>query len=132
MICPRCQTDACRRSHRSGAIDLMGSLFGLRPWRCRACELRFYAWKVPIPYAFYVHCPKCGRLDLQRIARERVDEGMFRWFQRVLGVSAYRCDPCRTRFFSSRLHRRILPVPIDAAIKQSSRHHEHHTSSHAQ
>ncbi len=102
MICPRCQSDACRRSHRSGAADLFCSLFVLRPWRCRACELRFFAWKVPIRYALYVHCPKCGKMDMQRIARERVDEGMFLWLKRIIGFKAYRCDPCRTRFFSTR------------------------------
>jgi hypothetical protein len=132
MICPRCQTDACRRSHRSGAIDLFFSLFGLRPWRCRGCELRFFAWKVPIPYAFYVHCPKCGNMDVQRIARERVDEGLFLWIQRILGIKAYRCDPCRTRFFSVRIYRRILPVPVDLAIKHSSRHSTSHSTSQTQ
>ena len=59
---------------------------------------------------------------MQRIARERVDEGMFLWLKRIIGFKAYRCDPCRTRFFSTRVYRRILPVPADLAMKRSSRH----------
>lgn len=122
MLCPRCQSDACRRSHRGGVFDLFCSIFGLRPWRCRACEARFYAWKVPIFYEQYVHCPKCGNFDLQRISRERVDEGSFLGTRRVLGFNAYRCDPCRTRFFSVRRFHRIVPVTPEQLPTHSRRH----------
>jgi hypothetical protein len=71
-------------------------------------------------------------MDVQRIARERVDEGLFLWIQRILGIKAYRCDPCRTRFFSVRIYRRILPVPVDLAIKHSSRHSTSHSTSQTQ
>jgi hypothetical protein len=33
-----------------------------------------------------------------------------RWF----GFPAYRCDPCRHRFFRARQFRRILPAMMDA------------------
>ena len=90
--------------------DYSLGLTGLRPWRCRTCERRFYAWAVPIRYAAYAHCRRCGNLDLQRIARDKVTEGWFRWAKRLLGFRAYRCSPCRYRFFSLRLHRRIVPT----------------------
>jgi hypothetical protein len=120
MICPRCQSEACRRSRRRGVGDLFFTLFGLRPWRCRTCEARFYAWKVPVSYVRYAHCPKCGNFDLQRISRERVDEGSFLALQRILGFSAYRCDPCRTRFFSVLTFHRIVPVPPERVTSQST------------
>ena len=109
LICPSCQSDSCRRSKRRGIWDYIVGVTGLRPWRCRACEARFYAWVVPISYAAFVHCPQCGNLDVQRISREHVSGG-FAWLKRLLHFPAYRCDPCRHRFFSLRQHRRILPV----------------------
>jgi len=89
------------------------TLFGLRPWRCRSCEDRFYAWKVAAVYARHAHCPKCGNFDLQRVSRERVDEGYLLWPRRLLGFHAYRCDPCRTKFFSVRKLHRIVAAPSE-------------------
>jgi hypothetical protein len=109
MICPECQSELTRRSHRRGIVDLMLTFSGLRPWRCRSCEERFYAWQVPMAYSLYAHCPRCGNFDLQRISRDRVDEGAFRWVERLLGFAAYRCDPCRMRFFSVLPYHRIVP-----------------------
>jgi hypothetical protein len=81
----------------------------LRPWRCRTCALRFLAWSVAISYLRYAHCRRCGNLDLQRVSREHVD-GWFAWLGRTLHVPAYRCGPCRSKFFSVLIHRRLRPV----------------------
>jgi uncharacterized protein with PIN domain len=110
MICPGCRGDLCRRSRRRGGRDLLMTLFALRPWRCPSCKKRFYAWLVPVTYAWMAHCPRCGNFDLQRIARARVDEGRLRWLERALGFPAYRCDPCRKRFFTVRRFAHILPA----------------------
>jgi hypothetical protein len=48
----------------------------------------------------HAHCPRCGNLELQHIAKEWVERGMLRWVFRLLDAPAYRCDPCRLRFFS--------------------------------
>ncbi len=104
-------------------------MLGLRPWRCRTCGIRFYAWRVPVRYAFYVHCPRCGNLDLQRVSRDRVVEDFFAPLKRVMRIPAYRCDPCRLRFFSIRAFRRIpflhpesaeshSPAPEESTSKQ--------------
>ncbi|HTZ75365.1 MAG TPA: hypothetical protein VMB47_15695 [Candidatus Aquilonibacter sp.] len=79
------------------------------PWRCRTCDKRFYARRVALPFLRYAHCPKCGNFDLERISRERVEDGALVGLWRRLGLHAYRCDPCRVRFFAVRRHRRILP-----------------------
>lgn len=115
----------CRRSKRRGLKDHMRSLFGLRPWRCRTCDARFSAWSVPMKYVFYVHCDRCGNLDLQAVSRDRVVEGVSRFLYRAIRAQAYRCDPCRHRFFSIRKFRRITPSrdypsPADAAQPEAA------------
>jgi hypothetical protein len=112
MICPQCRSAECFRSHRGGAGDFFATLLRLRPWRCRACDKRFYAWTVAIPFARYAHCPRCGNFDLQHIARERVDAGTLIFLKRFLGFCPYRCDPCRQKFFSILPHRKIVPSMI--------------------
>jgi phage FluMu protein Com len=112
MICPQCRSIECFRSHRGGLYDFAGSMAGLRPWRCMACEKRFHAWKVAAPFALNAHCPRCGNFDLETISRERVEAGTLITVKRWLGFPAYRCDPCRHRFFSVLPFRRILPSVV--------------------
>jgi hypothetical protein len=81
----------------------------VRPWRCRSCALRFFAWSVASPFLRYAHCRRCGNLDLQRVSREHVD-GWFAWLGRLLRVPAYRCGPCRTKFFSVLKNRHIRAI----------------------
>ncbi len=107
VLCPQCHSLQCRRSRRRGAVDFFLSIFKLRPWRCVACEHRFYAWLVPASLIWYVHCPRCGIFQLERIGARHISKGLFHRTKRVLGMSAYRCDPCRTRFFSVRPYREI-------------------------
>jgi len=109
MLCPRCRSERCRRSRRRRAKDYAIGLVGLRPWRCRGCDLRFYARSVALPFTFYVHCHRCGNLSLQRISREHVS-GWFAWLFRLARVPAYRCAPCRERFFSVRVFRHIHSI----------------------
>lgn len=87
--------------------DALYSFFNLRPWRCRSCNLRFFAWVVPIQYVLYAHCARCGNLDLQRVPGDRVTDELFAVPKRLLHIPAYRCEPCRKRFFSLRQFRRI-------------------------
>jgi len=109
MICPQCRSEDCFRSHRKGLRDFFFTILGSRPWRCHTCDHRFYARRVATSFACYVHCSKCGNLDLERIARNRVDEDPLAFLKRRFGFPAYRCDPCRHRFFSLRPFRRIIP-----------------------
>jgi hypothetical protein len=120
LICPHCHGGSCRRSQRRGVRDRFWSLFGLRPWRCRTCNERFYAWLVPAEYVILVHCSRCGNLDLQRVSRERVTGDIFSGVKRLLHVPAYRCDPCRRRFFSLRPYRRIAVLRHGSVPSESS------------
>jgi len=120
MICPQCRSADCVRSRRSGIFDFAATLSALRPWRCRTCDIRFYARSVALPFARYAHCPKCGNFDLQRIARERVEKGTLIFLKRVLIFPAYRCDPCREKFFSVLPYRRILPSMMPVVERRTS------------
>lgn len=109
MICPQCRSAECYRSHRAGFRDFLFTLAGCRPWRCRTCEFRFYGQRTAVRFSYLAHCPRCGNFDLGRISRDRVDEGALLFVKRLLQFPAYRCDPCRERFFSVRPFRRIVP-----------------------
>lgn len=120
MICPQCRSGACYRSRREGFFDFVCTMAGLRPWRCHTCDHRFHARRVAIPFSRYAHCPRCGNFDLERISRDRVEEGTFLALKRLLGFSAYRCDPCRQRFFSVLPFRRILPSMMTEEYRKAS------------
>jgi hypothetical protein len=109
MICPQCRSGDCFRSRRRGAADLLATVVRLRPWRCRTCDKRFYAGCVAWPFLRFAHCPRCGNFDLERLPRNRVDRGMLLFAKRFLGFPAFRCAPCRLRFFSIFPPRRIVP-----------------------
>jgi hypothetical protein len=99
LICPRCQSHHCQRSRRRSATDFIAGVSRIRPWRCGDCNKRFFAWKVPLKFLGYAHCRRCGRFELQRVSRE-LGEGTFSFLWRLLRLPAYRCPPCRNRFFS--------------------------------
>jgi hypothetical protein len=82
----------------------MIGIIGLRPWRCRECKARFFAWAVPFSYQKFAHCSQCGNLDVQRISSE-MGEGRFGFLFKKLHIPAYRCAPCRNRFFTIRNRR---------------------------
>jgi hypothetical protein len=54
------------------------------------------------------------------VARERVNDGGMVFLKRFLGFPAYRCDPCRQRFFSIRPYRRILPSTVPDAHRKNA------------
>jgi hypothetical protein len=122
MICPQCRSPDCHRSHRGGALDFLGTLIGLRPWRCLTCDRRFYAWRVALSFSGFVHCPRCGNFNLEHISAERIGPGPLMLVKRTLGFPAYRCDPCRKKFFSVLPFRRILPSTIPATNRRVPHH----------
>jgi hypothetical protein len=40
--CPRCGSDDLRRSGKRTLFDRVLRLFALKPYRCRACRVRFH------------------------------------------------------------------------------------------
>jgi hypothetical protein len=117
MICPQCRSGDCHRSRRDTVFDFLFSAIGLRPWRCHTCDRRFYARRVALLFLRYARCPRCGNFDLEHIAQDRVERGTLVSLKRFLGFPAYRCDPCRHRFFSVLPFRRIFPSTLPAAFR---------------
>jgi len=101
MNCPACRAARCRRSRRRTLLDYVAALVGSLPWRCSCCGTRFRARVQPASGLFYAHCSICGNQELKRIAPEYVN-GVFALFWKALGVPAFRCVPCRHKFFSLR------------------------------
>jgi hypothetical protein len=120
MVCPRCRSGNCFRSHRRGVQDYVLTAAVLKPWRCHTCDNRFYAWRVAFLFSRYAHCPKCGNFQLEHISRDRVEDGTLVTLKRWLGVPAYRCDPCRERFFSTLPLSRIRPATLTSDTPGSS------------
>src|SRR5271165_3008056 len=104
MTCPVCKTKDARRSRRQFAGDYFLSGVGVLPWRCRKCETRFYARLMPLNEALHAHCPLCGNPELKRISGEYVNSPLsLLW--RFLHLPAYRCEPCRHKYFSIKPYR---------------------------
>jgi hypothetical protein len=106
VICPRCGSYGCSRSHRR-KLEYLLVVFGILPWRCVGCRRRFYARRVPLRYLVYAHCSRCGNLALETIRREKLAR---QWGARValwLGARPLRCDDCRNDFAAWRPLRRM-------------------------
>jgi hypothetical protein len=70
---------------------------------------------MPLSHSLHAHCPICGNLALQRISPECV-ESLSAWVWRFLRIPAFRCVPCRHKYFS------ILPLyePRDREVEVAS------------
>jgi putative FmdB family regulatory protein len=104
MNCPVCKSKDARRSRRQGTADLLFSALALYPWRCKKCEARFYARRMSLSDSLHAHCPICGNHEVKRVSPGLVNSPLgFLW--RRLPIPAYRCDPCRHKYFSIRPQR---------------------------
>jgi transposase-like protein len=99
MNCPICKQDGARRSRRQNAADYVLSAFGVYPWRCQGCHARFHARLMTLRSSLHAHCPICGNPALKRISPEHVD-ALFGFLWRNLRIPAFRCEPCRHKYFS--------------------------------
>jgi predicted nucleic acid-binding Zn ribbon protein len=113
MTCPVCKCKEARRSRRQNLADNLLSIVGIYPWRCTKCETRFYARVRSLSDSLHAHCPICGNPDLKRIAAEHVDS-TFGFVWRRLPIPAYRCEPCRYKYFSIRPLRHLEEEPEPA------------------
>jgi transposase-like protein len=44
--CPSCKSSKLRRTHRTGIVERsLSKIFGLRPYRCKECDERFFRIK---------------------------------------------------------------------------------------
>jgi hypothetical protein len=45
LICSKCKAPRAHRSHTGGLKDWIYKLFHMIPYRCKACQARFYAYR---------------------------------------------------------------------------------------
>jgi hypothetical protein len=101
VICPRCESYNCFRSHRR-KTEYALSILGLLPWRCADCQKRFYGRRVPLRLVVRAHCSRCGNLELESIQRKKLEHSVGARLATYLGARALRCDYCRYNFASWR------------------------------
>jgi hypothetical protein len=100
MLCPVCNSAECRRSRRRTLLDYFARVVGSVPWRCSRCSRRFRSRTTPFAHSLVAHCAICGNIEVKRIASDLAD-GFAAPLWRTLGVPAFRCIPCRHKFFSA-------------------------------
>ena len=104
MNCPACKYKDAKRSRRHSAVDYALSIFNVYPWRCGKCDTRFYSRLMPLGDSLHAHCPLCGNPELKRISSDYV-ASPFSFLWRFLHIPAFRCEPCRHKYFSIRPYR---------------------------
>jgi DNA-directed RNA polymerase subunit RPC12/RpoP len=87
-------------------VDYVARVFGSVSWRCSRCSKRFRARTTPIAHLLSAHCAICGNIEVKRISSDLAD-CFAAPFWRALGVPAFRCVPCRHKFFT------VLPLSKD-------------------
>src|SRR6267154_3903633 len=103
MVCPVCNSAECRRSRRRTLLDYFARVVGSVPWRCSRCSRRLRSRTTPLAHSLVAHCAICGNIEVKRVASDLAD-GFAAPLWRTLGVPAFRCIPCRHKFFS------VLPL----------------------
>jgi len=58
---------------------------------------------MPLSHSLHAHCPICGNVSLKRISPDYVNS-LTGPLWRFLRIPAFRCEPCRYKYFS------ILPM----------------------
>lgn len=100
LACPQCGTRDVRVSHRQSIAEVLKSIFGIYPLRCRRCRTRWEtsvwaggAWK-------YARCPRCYRQDLSTWSEQYYHPPSFTRLKLRFGATPYRCAACRCNFAS--------------------------------
>lgn len=102
LNCPKCGSRDTRVPTRRTFGQLIKTLFGVYPLRCRLCQTRWEtsmwadgAWK-------YAHCPRCYRQDLTTWSTQYYSPPSSVAFKLSLGAKQLRCAACRYNFASFR------------------------------
>jgi hypothetical protein len=102
MTCPACGSCTIRLSRRQNFGELSRMAVGSYPFRCMACNQRFWAniwfWSV----LKYSKCPRCLSLDLITWSHKVQHLSYWKKLQLTLGAKRHRCARCRCNFVSFR------------------------------
>jgi hypothetical protein len=102
LACPQCGTRDARVSHRQSLGEILKSIVGIYPLRCRRCRTRWEtsvwaggAWK-------YARCPRCYRQELTTWSEQYYHPPALTRLMLRTGATPYRCAACRCNFASFR------------------------------
>lgn len=102
LACPDCGSGSIRLSRRQGIGERGKIALGNYPFRCLACNHRFWAniwlwsvWK-------YAKCPRCLGLDLTTWTYKMQHLSYWKKLLVTLGAQRHRCARCRCNFVSFR------------------------------
>ena len=121
-ICPMCGLKTASRARRRNPGEYLISMLGIRPYYCQGCEYRFLAFRAPrkrIHFSRYASCPKCYSEAVHTVSKDRVPHALSNSLWRLLSFPAYRCSPCRVKFFSLKP---LKPVPGEDFPPKKPRH----------
>lgn len=100
LSCPQCGARDVRVSHRQTFGEVLRSLLGIYPLRCRRCRARWEtsawaggAWR-------YARCPRCYRQDLSTWSEQYYHPRVCTTLLLRMGANPYRCPACRCNFAS--------------------------------
>jgi len=104
VACPQCKQLTASRVHRAHIGEFFRSLFGIYPYYCKSCNLRFQRLRAGGRFRLdrWLHCPRCGNRSVESVPSYRVPRSGLSYCWRVLALPSYRCPECRTKFFSIR------------------------------
>ncbi len=107
-------------SHRRTVGEVLRSLAGIYPLRCRRCRHRWEtsawakgAWK-------YAHCPRCYRQELTTWSEQYYHPPRWTRFLLRVGATPYRCAACRCNFASFRQCKERLSWRHKTRVETSS------------
>ena len=133
QVCPVCRQRNASRTRRRNLWEYLISMAGVRPYHCERCDYRFHRYRgfrfrIPIHLSTYASCPRCQSTALQRVSKNRVPRTTMSYLPRLLSVPAYRCSPCRVKFFSAR---RLKRPPGHKGSGKRTPDHKEEDRSHA-
>ena len=102
VACPSCGAKNLRESRIRTAVERVQSVFGVCPFRCKACNHRFTAAVWDFSSWRYAHCPKCLRPELSTWSEQYYNPPWGTVFLLKIGATPYRCEFCRCNFASFR------------------------------
>src|SRR6266567_23664 len=100
--CPSCGSRNIRSARIRGAIEFAKRIFGVFPFRCRDCDLRFESFILDVRSWKYARCPKCLRTELSTWSEHYYNPPPATRTLLRLGATPYRCEFCRCNFASFR------------------------------
>jgi hypothetical protein len=102
LICPKCGSSSLRRSRRVDVREMTRMMMGIYPFRCNACNDRFWVSVWLFSVWKWAKCPLCLSLNLTNWPKRHYHSSLWTQLLTALGAQKQRCSRCRHNFLSFR------------------------------